>query len=72
LPKSVEYEIFAKVLFKDEKVKTLTTDFKDKYNYNPDYEQDDYDPYDQEEYYDVLKEGDGQIALNLTDITINK
>jgi hypothetical protein len=76
LPKSAEYEIFAKVLFKDEKVKTLTTDFKDKYeriyNYEPDYDPDDYDPGEQEEYYDVLREGDGQIALNLTDITINK
>lgn len=76
LPKLAEYEIFAKVLFKDEKVKTLTTDFKDKYeriyNYEPDYDPDDFDPGEQEEYYDVLKEGDGQIALNLTDITINK
>jgi len=77
LNKLIEYEIFAKVLFKDEKVKTLTTDFKDKYervyNYQQDYDNgDDYDPGEQEEYYDVLKEGDGQIALNLTDITINK
>lgn len=76
LNKSVEYEIFAKVLFKDEKVKTLTTDFKDKfervYNYDPGYDQNDYQPDYEEEYYDVLKEGDGQIALNLTDITINK
>lgn len=73
LSKEVEYEIFAKVLFKDEKVKTLTTDFKDKYeriyNYGFDYEPD-YDPSEYEEYYDVLKEGDGQIALNLTDIAI--
>lgn len=72
-----EYEIFAKVLFKDEKVKNLTTDFKDKlervYNYQPDYDpNDDYDPREDEDYYDVLKEGDGQIALNLTSITINK
>lgn len=77
LNKLIEYEIFAKVLFKDEKVKTLTTDFKDKlervYNYDPNCDPgDDYDPGEQEEYYDVLKEGDGQIALNLTDITINK
>lgn len=77
LNKSTEYEIFAKVLFKDEKVNTLTTDFKDKYervyNHNYDYDPgDDYDPREEEEYYDVLKEGDGQIALNLTDITINK
>jgi len=73
LNKSTEYEIFAKVLFKDEKVKTLTTDFKDKleriYNYGPDFDPDDFDPNDQDEYYDVLREGDGQIALNLTDIT---
>lgn len=77
LNKSTEYEIFAKVLFKDEKVNNLTTDFKDKYErvYNPRYDYDpgdDYDPREDEEYYDVLKEGDGQIALNLTDITINK
>lgn len=79
LTKLTEYEIFAKVLFKDEKVNTLTTDFKDKYervynnNYYQDYDpSDDYDPREDEEYYDVLKEGDGQIALNLTDITIVK
>lgn len=77
LNQSEEYEIFAKVLFKDEKVKTLTTDFKDKlervYNYEPEYDPSyDYDPGDQVEYYDVLREGDGQIALNLTDITINQ
>lgn len=77
LKKSIDYEIFAKVLFKDEKVNNLTTDFKDKYervynnNYNYD-SSDDYDPREDEEYYDVLKEGDGQIALNLKDITISK
>jgi len=78
LNKSSEYEIFAKVLFKDEKIKNLTTDFKDKLervyneaysNYDP---SDDYDPRDEDEYYDVLKEGDGQIALNLTSIIIPK
>lgn len=77
LNKSTEYEIFAKVLFKDEKVNTLTTDFKDKYErvYNHHYHYDpadDYDPREDEEYYDILKEGDGQIALNLTDVTISK
>lgn len=77
LDKTTEHEIFAKVLFKDEKVSTLTTDFKDKYervyNHNYDYDpRDDYDPREDEEYYDVLKEGDGQIALNLTDITTSK
>ena len=77
LNKKLEYEIFAKVLFKDEKAKTLTTDFKDKmervYNYDPDPDPSDYyDPSDYEPYYDVLKQGDGQIALNLTDITSNK
>jgi len=76
LDKSEEFEIFAKVLFKDEKVKTLTTDFKDKfervYNSYPDYEPDNFEPVYQPEYYDVLKEGDGQIALNLTDILINQ
>lgn len=78
LDKSADYEIFAKVLFKDEKVKNLTTDFKDKlervynerfYTYDP---SDDYDPREDEEYYDVLKEGDGQIALILTSIIITK
>jgi len=75
LNKSKEYEIFAKVLFKDEKVKTLTTDFKDKIERVYNYEPDNYDPaddHDQEEYYDVMKEGDGQIALKLTDVTISK
>jgi hypothetical protein len=77
LAKEAEYEIFAKVLFKDEKVKNLTTDFKDKLEriYNERFyggydESDDYDPREDEEYYDVLKEGDGQIALNLTNIII--
>ena len=72
LNKGIEYEIFAKVLFKGEKVETLTTDFKDKvervYNYDvgdPDY---DYDP-GYEPYYDVLKEGEGQIALKLKAIS---
>jgi hypothetical protein len=76
LNKGTEFEIFAKVLFKDEKVKTLTTDFRDTLeriyndqNYDP---SDDYDPNWDEPYYDVLKEGDGQIALNLTDIIIKK
>ena len=32
---------------------------------------DDYDSREDEEYYDVLREGDGQIALNLTSITIS-
>ena len=78
LNKSSQYEIFAKVLFKDEKVKNLTTDFKDKlervYNYPPDYYEpsDGYDPREDEDYYDVLKEGDGQIALNLTSISMTK
>jgi hypothetical protein len=78
LSKGSEYEIFAKVLFKDEKIKTLTTDFKDKLErvYNDRYSDydpsQDYDPRDDEEYYDVLKEGDGQIALNLTSIIIPK
>lgn len=71
LTKSKEYEIFAKVLFIDEKAKKLTTDFKDKmervYNYIPD-PSDDYDAFYYEPYYDVLKLGDGQIALNLKDI----
>jgi hypothetical protein len=76
--KIIEYEIYAKVLFKDEKVNTLTTDFKDKVErvYYNGYDEEDYsnyyEPEEQEAYYDILKEGDGQIALNLTDIIINK
>lgn len=76
LNRSAEYEIFAKVLFKDEKVKSLTTDFKDKLErvYNERYQDydpsDDYDPREDDDYYDVLREGDGQIALNLTSITM--
>lgn len=72
LKRGTEYEIFAKVLFKEEKVKNLTTDFKDKlervytaYDPTEDYE---FDPSDFNDYFDVLKEGDGQIALNLTSI----
>ena len=63
-------------LFKDEKVKSLTTDFKDKLErvYNERYQDydpsDDYDPREDDDYYDVLREGDGQIALNLTSITM--
>jgi len=76
IDKLIEYEIFAKVLFKDEKVKTLTTDFQDKlqriYNYDTENQYDDYDPSDREEYYDVIKEGDGQIALVLTNIILIK
>lgn len=75
LNKSKEYEIFANVLFKDEKVKTLTTDFRDRIErvYDDSYygepEQDPGDYYDEPEpYYDVLKVGDGQIALALKDI----
>lgn len=77
LDMSNEYEVFAKVLFKDEKVKNLTTEFKDKleriyndrFSYDP---SDDYDPSQDDEYYDVLKEGDGQIALNLKSIIMPK
>jgi hypothetical protein len=73
LDKEIEYEIFAKVLFKDEKAKSLTTDFRDRVErvYDESYygHQDDY--YDQEPlepYYDILRVGDGQIALTLKDI----
>lgn len=74
LDRSKEYEIFAKVLFKAEKVKNLITDFKDKLEriHNPRFYEndpsDDYDPYEDEDYYEILKEGDGQIALKLTSI----
>jgi hypothetical protein len=69
LYKTKEYEIFAKILFKEEKAKTITTDFKDRiervYNYD---DRDYYDYEPPEPYVDVLKKGDGQIALNLKDI----
>lgn len=73
LEKASEYEIFAKVLFKDEKVKSLTTDFRDRIErvyddsfYGP--PDDYYDPEPPEPYYDVLRVGDGQIALTLKDV----
>ncbi|PSR55324.1 hypothetical protein AHMF7605_18335 [Adhaeribacter arboris] len=78
LDKSTEYEIFANVLFKDEKVKTLTTDFRDRIervydeSYYADSEPDPGDYYKPEPYYDVLRVGDGQIALSLKDIIIRK
>jgi hypothetical protein len=70
LDKKKEYEIFAKVLFKEEKAKALTTNFMDRiervYNHDPDPYDDYYEP--PEPYVDVLKKGDGQIALSLKDI----
>lgn len=77
LDKSKEYEIFAKVLFKDEKAKSLTTNFQDRIERVFDdsyYEQpqEDYDQEPPEPYYDVLRVGDGQIALSLKTITERK
>ena len=75
--KTEEYEIFAKVLFKDEKVKTFTTDFKDRiervYDERYNEPQDNYD-YEEppEPYYDILRVGDGQIALSLKNILDRK
>jgi len=71
LDKSEQYEIFAKVLFKDEKAKTITTDFRDRIErvYNQDFYGPDGDDDPSEPYYDVLKVGDGQIALTLKDIS---
>lgn len=73
LNKNLEFEIFAKVLFKDEKAKSLTTDFRDRVErvYDDSYygpQEDYYNPEPPEPYYDVLKVGDGQIALALKDI----
>lgn len=72
LDKAKEYEVFAKVLFKEEKAKALTTNFMDRiervYNQDPDPYEDYYES--QEPYVDVLKKGDGQIALSLKDIVI--
>jgi hypothetical protein len=73
LNKKEEYEIFAKLLFKTERIKSLTTDFKDKIErvYNRDYDDSEQyygDTEPPEEYYDVLRIGDGQIALILKSI----
>ncbi len=73
MDKNLEYEIYAKVLFKDEKAKTLTTDFRDRTErvYNESYIDSNDNYYDHElpePYYDILKIGDGQIALSLKDI----
>ncbi|HXB40667.1 MAG TPA: DUF4062 domain-containing protein [Bacteroidia bacterium] len=75
LNKMNEYEVFAKVLFKEEKVKAITTDFRDRietivdddyYEYpEPD---PDYLPEQPPPYYDVFRTGDGQVALTLTSI----
>lgn len=74
LDKSLEYEVYAKVLFKDEKIMTLTTDFKDRlervYNYDFDEDPATYHGEDFEPFFDILREGDGQIALNLKDIIV--
>jgi len=65
LDKSLDYEVFAKVLFKQDKVKSLTTDFKDRFVIIDNYEYD--DTYD-EPYMEVLRPGEGQIALTLKEI----
>jgi hypothetical protein len=70
LDKAKEYEIFAKVLFKEEKAKSLTTNFMDRiervYNYDDEPDENYYGV--PEPYVDVLRKGDGQIGLNLKDI----
>jgi hypothetical protein len=62
---SKEYEVFARILFKEEKAKSITTNFKDRivrvYNNDEDY-------YDYVPYYEELTEGEGQIALILKSI----
>lgn len=73
LDKTKEYEIFAKVLFKDEKTNTLTTDFRDRIervydDYDTQQEDENYEPQPPEPYYDILRVGDGQIALALKEI----
>lgn len=74
LDRSKEYEIFAKVLFKDEKAKSLTTNFQDRIervfdgSYYGQQQEDYYDQVPPEPYYDVLRVGDGQIALSLKNI----
>lgn len=69
LNKTADYEIFARILFKDEKAKKIATDFRDRIErvYNEDFYGPD-DDYPSEPYYDVLRVGDGQIALTLKDI----
>jgi hypothetical protein len=71
LDRSNTFEVLANVLFQEEKVKSLTTNFQDRmirvYNYDIDATNFD-DPSAYEPYNDILKKGDGQIALKLKNI----
>ncbi len=72
LDRSKSFEVLANVLFKEEKVRAITTEFKDRIEriYNYDVEMiDGYDSSNFEPYNDILKYGDGQIALKLKSIT---
>lgn len=71
LDKQTEYEIFAKVLFKEEKVKFIASNFIDKKetvypddDYEPDYDHDPYAP------YEIVKPGEGTVLLRLKEIKL--
>jgi hypothetical protein len=68
LDHSKEYEIFARVLFKEEKAKSITTNFKDRIVRVSNMPDDDYDGYEFKPYFDEISEGEGQIALTLKNI----
>jgi hypothetical protein len=76
IDKLIDFEIYAKLLFKDEKAKTLTTDFRDRIErvYDDSFFEASEEYYDLEPpdpYYDILKIGDGQIVLTLKDMKKN-
>ncbi len=72
ISKEVEYEIYAKIMFKESKIEKLTANFRDRMELTFDAEEhwEQMNP-DYEEIPDeVLVVGDGQIALMLKDIKI--
>lgn len=73
LEKNKEYEIYANVMFNDEKTKSLTTNFKDRFEYHIRY--DEYaelaEPiFPTGPFYEVFKPGEGQVALKLREIIL--
>lgn len=71
LDKSVEYEIFANILFTEDKINSISTDFMDKIERIYHDDGTDYDPYDWEPYHDRLNEGEGQTLLLLKEIIVS-
>ncbi len=73
LDKSIEYEIYANVLFNAEKIKALTTNFKDRVEYylrNEDCPEPDNPIIPPDPYFEVFKPGEGHVALKLREIII--